>query len=180
MGRALTQTLHGVRAENLAGPLGPEVVASNIFTVASTEHQLIPVFLLLRFQSLLSDSPSSMQPLCAIPWAQELLGVRGTMPCWASPGLYHSQDQGRDPGSLDQGGHGLLSPPLTWGRGPMFLPTALLGARVTDTVWPKSLHGYTIHKASTVSSLCGQRILIVSPWEGSFSQTAEMGLFSSV
>ena len=57
MGRALTQTLHGVRAENLAGPLGPEVVASNIFTVASTEHQLIPVFLLLRFQNLISDSP---------------------------------------------------------------------------------------------------------------------------
>lgn len=57
MGRALTQTLHGVHAENLAGPLGPEVVASNIFTVASTEHQLIPVFLLQRFQNLISDIP---------------------------------------------------------------------------------------------------------------------------
>lgn len=56
MGRTLTEALHGVCAEDLAGPLGPEVVASNVLTVASAKHQLIPVFLLLRFRNLVSDS----------------------------------------------------------------------------------------------------------------------------
>ena len=51
VGRVLTEALHGVRAEDLAGPLGPEVVTGNIFTVTPTEHHLVAVFFLLRFQS---------------------------------------------------------------------------------------------------------------------------------
>lgn len=52
MGRALTEALHGVCAEDLAGPLWPEVVTGNVFTVASTEHQPVAVFFLLRSQIL--------------------------------------------------------------------------------------------------------------------------------
>lgn len=51
MGRALTEALHGIRAEDLAGSFGPEVVTGNVFTVAPTEHQLVAVFFLLRFRS---------------------------------------------------------------------------------------------------------------------------------
>lgn len=43
VGRALTEALHGIRAEDLAGSLRPEVVTGNIFTVAPTEHQLVAV-----------------------------------------------------------------------------------------------------------------------------------------
>jgi hypothetical protein len=46
--RVLTEALHGVCAEDLAGPLGPEVVTGSILTVTPTEHQLVAVFLLLR------------------------------------------------------------------------------------------------------------------------------------
>lgn len=53
VGRPLTEALHGIRAEDLVGPLRPEVVTGNIFTVASTEHQLVAVFFLLRSQILL-------------------------------------------------------------------------------------------------------------------------------
>lgn len=48
MGRALTEALHEVCAEDLAGPLRPEIVTGNVFTVAPTEHQLVAVFFLLR------------------------------------------------------------------------------------------------------------------------------------
>lgn len=95
MGRTLTEALHGVRAEDLAGSLGPEVVTSNIFTVASAEHQLIPVFLLLRFQSLMSDSPPSSLVYAASvcpTLGSGASGMLGAMPCWASPRLHHSQD----------------------------------------------------------------------------------------
>lgn len=57
VGRALTEALHGIRAEDLAGPLRPEVVTGNIFTVAPTEHQLVAVFFLLRFQILVGQDP---------------------------------------------------------------------------------------------------------------------------
>lgn len=53
VGRALTEALHGIRAEDLAGPLRPEVVTGNIFTVTPTEHQLVAVFFLLRSQILM-------------------------------------------------------------------------------------------------------------------------------
>ena len=52
MGRVLTEALHGIRAEDLAGPLGPEVVTGNVFTVTPAEHQPVAVLLLLRFQIL--------------------------------------------------------------------------------------------------------------------------------
>lgn len=80
MGRTLTEALHGVRAEDLAGSLGPEVVTSNIFTVTSAEHQLIPVFLLLRFQSLVSDSPPQLSCLCSqcVPYP----GLRSSWDAW--------------------------------------------------------------------------------------------------
>lgn len=77
-GRILTEALHGVRAEDLAGPLGAEVVTSDILTVASAEHQLISVFLLLRFQNFMSDS--HYEPTLA----PELVGMDGTMLCWTS------------------------------------------------------------------------------------------------
>lgn len=47
MGGALTEALHGIRAEDLAGSLGPEVVTGNVLTVAPTEHQPVAVFFLL-------------------------------------------------------------------------------------------------------------------------------------
>lgn len=64
VGRALTEALHGIRAEDLVGPLRPEVVTGDIFTVASTEHQLVAVFFLLRFQILLGEDPLFVQFLC--------------------------------------------------------------------------------------------------------------------
>lgn len=57
MGRALTEALHEIRAEDLAGSLGPEVVTGDVFTVAATEHQLVAVFLLPRFQILVGQDP---------------------------------------------------------------------------------------------------------------------------
>lgn len=80
-GGTLTEALHGVRAEDLAGPLGAEVVTSDILTVASAEHQLIPVFLLLGCQNLVSDSH------CGPTQAQELLGLGGTKLCWTCLGV---------------------------------------------------------------------------------------------
>lgn len=88
MGRTLTEALHGIRAEDLAGPLRPEVVTRNIFTVASTKHQLIPVFLLLGFQNLMSDRPliyaSTEHPTLGLGvsgdvWSYAMLGI-----CWAA------------------------------------------------------------------------------------------------
>lgn len=55
--RTLTEALHGVRAEDPAGPLWPEVVAGNIFTVAPAEHQLVAVLFLLRFHILMGQGP---------------------------------------------------------------------------------------------------------------------------
>lgn len=55
MGRVLTEAPHGIRAEDLAGPLRPEVVTGNIFTVAPTEHQLVAVFFLLRLPILMGQ-----------------------------------------------------------------------------------------------------------------------------
>lgn len=72
IGRALTEALHGIRAEDLAGSLRPEVVTGNIFTVAPTEHQLVAVFFLLRFQILVGQDPSFRQflsgPLSGAQW----------------------------------------------------------------------------------------------------------------
>lgn len=71
VGRALTEALHGIRAEDLAGPLRPEVVTGNMFTVAPTEHQLVAVFFLLRFQILMGQDPLFMQFLSGpLPGAQ--------------------------------------------------------------------------------------------------------------
>lgn len=61
MGGELTEALHGIRAEDLAGPLGPEVVTGNIFTVTPTEHQPVAVFFLLRFQILTGQDPLFVQ-----------------------------------------------------------------------------------------------------------------------
>lgn len=61
VGRALTEALHGICAEDLAGPLWPEVVTGKVFTVAPTEHQLVAVFFLLRFQILMRQDPLFMQ-----------------------------------------------------------------------------------------------------------------------
>lgn len=52
MGTALTKALHGIRIEDLGGPLAPEVVTGDVFTVTPTEHQPVAVFFLLRFQIL--------------------------------------------------------------------------------------------------------------------------------
>lgn len=57
VGGALTEALHEIHAEDLAGSLGPEVVTGNVFTVAATEHQLVAVFLLPRFQILVGQDP---------------------------------------------------------------------------------------------------------------------------
>lgn len=58
----LTQALHGVRAEDLAGPLRPEVVTGYVLTVTATEHQPVAVLFLLRCQA------SRSGPLvCALP-----------------------------------------------------------------------------------------------------------------
>lgn len=61
MGGALTEALHEIHAEDLAGPLGPEVIAGDVFTVTATQHQLVPVFLLLRFQILVGQDPLFVQ-----------------------------------------------------------------------------------------------------------------------
>lgn len=53
----LTQALHGVRAEDLAGPLGPEVVTGYVLTVTATEHQPVAVLFLPRFQVLQVRTP---------------------------------------------------------------------------------------------------------------------------
>ena len=57
MGGALTEALHGIRAEDLAGALGSEVVTGNVFAVTPTEHQLVVVFFLLRFHILVGQHP---------------------------------------------------------------------------------------------------------------------------
>lgn len=57
VGLALTEALHGIRAEDLAGSLGPEVVTGNVFTVAPTEHQPVAVFFLLGVQILVGQDP---------------------------------------------------------------------------------------------------------------------------
>ena len=53
----LTQALHGVHAEDLAGPLGPEVVTGYVLTVTATEHQPVAVLFLPRFQVLQVRTP---------------------------------------------------------------------------------------------------------------------------
>lgn len=65
-GRVLTQAPHGIPAEDLAGPLGPEVVTGNIFTVALTEHQLVAVFFLLRFQISWAKTPCLCKNPCVL------------------------------------------------------------------------------------------------------------------
>ena len=99
VGVTLTEALHWVCGDYLAGPLGAEVVTGDVLTVASAEHQLIPVFLLLRFQNLMSDSLGGptlelvgmgVAPRCAGPplgslprlpgWGPRQLGARTSQP----------------------------------------------------------------------------------------------------
>lgn len=61
VGGALTEALHGIRAEDLAGSLGPEVVTGNVLAVAPTEHQPVAVFFLLRFHVLVGQRPLFLQ-----------------------------------------------------------------------------------------------------------------------
>lgn len=142
MGRTLTEALHGVRAEDPAHPLRPEVVAGNIFTVAPAEHQLVAVFFLLRFHILMGQGPLfghlSSRPLprarqprqtCAGGAALSLTAHSG-VPCTdPTPGVGSRQLRAGESVSSQA----YTPPPAFLGTGSVLLPPAKLKTEHPDS-----------------------------------------------
>lgn len=157
------QALHGVRAEDLAGPLRPEVVTGYVLTVTATEHQPVAVLFLLRCQAsrsgppclctscTLCPDPGGFRGLCR-PGRRAALNLTAHVAVPSTPdpdscGGIQAAQGGKEAGHL-QSTHAPPHPHLPWDRKHL-IPAAVLqtrpirGKEDTTSPTPRTAYSYS-------------------------------------